>query len=55
MSTYPPRSRGEKALAWVRDHSPVLESYRDDYADFRDPEEVEASPFMPSFSIRARL
>ena len=29
--------------------------YRDDYADFRDPEEVEASPFMPSFSIRARL
>ena len=54
MSTYPPRSRGEKALAWVRDHSPVLESYRDDYAEstsFADGTVAVSAPLTPHTGV----
>lgn len=54
MSTFPPDSRGEKALAWVRDHSPVLESYRDDYAEslpFGDATVAVSAPLTPHTGV----
>jgi len=54
MSTHPPQSRGEKALAWVRDHSPVLESYRGDYAEsrpFADETVAVSAPLTPHTGV----